>query len=892
MRESFFAGLVLLAATVAAGAEDAGVCQEEVHRVVLVKTHKTGSSTLANILYRFGESRGLNFMLPKDDLRLGWPGAFPGSYERRPGSGGGRRSSHGSYDDGPGLPPAFHDQDRLPDPPRDQAEADIFDVVAHHAVFNRPVMLQFVPKAKFITIVRDPVAQFTSAWYFFNVGRAAGGATARRGGGGGGRRPLSMRGPPRHGAGAGHHEMLGARRLQAGAPEHAAPPRHRAGPPISVGAPNHMLAPKHTAPSRLRAGPPIPVGAPNHVLAAAARSPLSPLTPPGMRLRSAGPIILTLESLEGVFPRGNASTDPAAHDLGSLGRLDTHTLSRTINSQAFTLGWTAFRDQRLREQPDLFSKERAHARAAVVADFAPKPAPAPPEPELSPLLPPPPPTSEPPERAIAPAATAGALAASLAADRDTELVREWLATLDKGLDVVLVVERLDEALVVMGDKLCWGLGAAARAAAARERKHREGTAASNGRAPPAQLPSSPFGDRTALLTYLPVNQRRHAYDKVDSDRALAARLLELLPVDRRLYAYANQRLDAELQSLAARAGANGAGGGGGGSASVSARISELKQASAALRAQCQPLVDDARRRAQRRRLTAATATRRGDNIDSSSRNTTASQRRLGEAFGVPYGGDIDRARVAGNRAAMRQVAEFQRRRAEEEAEEGALSLSSEASPSGGIGGAPSRATLRAAAMDLGTKAPPETKKGKEKEEEEEEEEAPLLSATCWRHAADQRSYSNHLKALAGIKCSSRKYKLPVDFDHLPAEIAASDAACMAPPHGGPGDRDMAALEMMRVPRGMVRGGPGGADDAGFGAPAGAMGRAPAVLQAVVPGAATLEADAVGGSAPRAVVRVGLAKQRGREGAVRAMREHPRVVVGDAVAPAIRPEEAP
>ena len=46
-------------------------CSNECTRLVLIKTHKTGSSTLANIFYRFGEERGLKFMLPKDDLRLG-----------------------------------------------------------------------------------------------------------------------------------------------------------------------------------------------------------------------------------------------------------------------------------------------------------------------------------------------------------------------------------------------------------------------------------------------------------------------------------------------------------------------------------------------------------------------------------------------------------------------------------------------------------------------------------------------------------------------------------------------------------------------------------------------------------------------------------------------------
>lgn len=97
-------------------------------RVVFVKTHKCGSSTLANILYRFGEAHGLRLLLPKDNLRLGWPYAFPGRVLES-------------------------------NPP--------FDLVAHHAVLDFDKMLTFVPGARFVTIVRNPVSQFLSAWYFF-----------------------------------------------------------------------------------------------------------------------------------------------------------------------------------------------------------------------------------------------------------------------------------------------------------------------------------------------------------------------------------------------------------------------------------------------------------------------------------------------------------------------------------------------------------------------------------------------------------------------------------------------------------------------------------------------------------------------------------------------------
>jgi len=116
------------------GEGSAGSPTDEVRRVVLVKTHKTGSSTLANILFRFGEARNLSFVLPDDDIRLGWPGRFPGRFSEK------------LY----GRP------------------VSEFDMVVNHAVFNFEVMSRFVPNARFISVVRQPLSQFLSAWNFFS----------------------------------------------------------------------------------------------------------------------------------------------------------------------------------------------------------------------------------------------------------------------------------------------------------------------------------------------------------------------------------------------------------------------------------------------------------------------------------------------------------------------------------------------------------------------------------------------------------------------------------------------------------------------------------------------------------------------------------------------------
>ena len=124
--------LLLLLLPMASRAFAGRQCAEETRRIVLVKTHKTGSSTLANIIYRFGDRRGLKFMLPTDDLRLGWPFDFPGRYE-----------THEATEE--------------------RKQAEVFDVVAHHAVLHLPTMLRFVPGAKIISIVRDPGTQGTRA---------------------------------------------------------------------------------------------------------------------------------------------------------------------------------------------------------------------------------------------------------------------------------------------------------------------------------------------------------------------------------------------------------------------------------------------------------------------------------------------------------------------------------------------------------------------------------------------------------------------------------------------------------------------------------------------------------------------------------------------------------
>ena len=55
--------------------QDKQQCDAKIN-IVLLKTHKTGSSTVQNILYRFGDARGLSFVLPSVDVYMGNPAYF------------------------------------------------------------------------------------------------------------------------------------------------------------------------------------------------------------------------------------------------------------------------------------------------------------------------------------------------------------------------------------------------------------------------------------------------------------------------------------------------------------------------------------------------------------------------------------------------------------------------------------------------------------------------------------------------------------------------------------------------------------------------------------------------------------------------------------------------
>ena len=102
------------------------------HNVAFLKTHKTGSSTMSNIMLRYADRHNLTVGLPLE-----------GKWEL------------GGY-------PAYIDK-RLIDP-----ELPSYNILGHHFRFNKEKLDEFMsPDTKYITIIRSPVDNVESVFGFF-----------------------------------------------------------------------------------------------------------------------------------------------------------------------------------------------------------------------------------------------------------------------------------------------------------------------------------------------------------------------------------------------------------------------------------------------------------------------------------------------------------------------------------------------------------------------------------------------------------------------------------------------------------------------------------------------------------------------------------------------------
>ncbi len=112
-------------------------------RIVYIKTHKTGSTTLASIFERFGYHRNLLFALPKINHIFSNEQLFSRKFMKQ-------------------WPAAFTKKHRY------------YDMLVNHAVYNRPELVKVVPNATYVTILRDPVKQLESAFGYFEMYKGLG----------------------------------------------------------------------------------------------------------------------------------------------------------------------------------------------------------------------------------------------------------------------------------------------------------------------------------------------------------------------------------------------------------------------------------------------------------------------------------------------------------------------------------------------------------------------------------------------------------------------------------------------------------------------------------------------------------------------------------------------
>ncbi|XP_070126862.1 galactose-3-O-sulfotransferase 2 [Equus caballus] len=109
-----------------------------VTNVMFLKTHKTASSTVFNILFRFAETHNLSVALPTgSSFHLGYPWLFLARYVE------------GVEQDGPSL------QQR-------------FNIMCNHLRFNLPEVQKVMPKGTFyFSILRNPIFQLESSFIYY-----------------------------------------------------------------------------------------------------------------------------------------------------------------------------------------------------------------------------------------------------------------------------------------------------------------------------------------------------------------------------------------------------------------------------------------------------------------------------------------------------------------------------------------------------------------------------------------------------------------------------------------------------------------------------------------------------------------------------------------------------
>ncbi|XP_035688954.1 uncharacterized protein LOC118424488 [Branchiostoma floridae] len=115
-------------------------CTEKID-LIFIRTERTGSDVLASMFHRFGHERKLEFVLPRggeDDLYLGWPGPVELRHYRP------RHTRH-------------------------------FNLLVERTVYDKQALRHLFPHgASYVTVLREPWAQFKSAFHYYGVDTVVG----------------------------------------------------------------------------------------------------------------------------------------------------------------------------------------------------------------------------------------------------------------------------------------------------------------------------------------------------------------------------------------------------------------------------------------------------------------------------------------------------------------------------------------------------------------------------------------------------------------------------------------------------------------------------------------------------------------------------------------------
>ena len=126
------------------------VCKPK-RKVVFLKTHKTGSCTMASIFHRYGFVNNLTFLVPDHSHLISYKKLFStdkiATREARDKGTSGHGYTNWTFEVG-------------------------YEMFTNHARFNKKEFDKVFHGAKYVTILREPVSEFESAFFFFNISKA------------------------------------------------------------------------------------------------------------------------------------------------------------------------------------------------------------------------------------------------------------------------------------------------------------------------------------------------------------------------------------------------------------------------------------------------------------------------------------------------------------------------------------------------------------------------------------------------------------------------------------------------------------------------------------------------------------------------------------------------